>query len=68
MILLKHEEENLSREFWITVNEQYKLWKIGAIGIRNGYCLVKTLGPQDLMERFKKVMDDFMEEVNGDDQ
>lgn len=65
--LMNYEVEKTRGEFWIKVNDQYKLWKTGAVGIRNGYCLVKTISPEDFMNRLKGFMDEMMEEMNGND-
>lgn len=67
LITLNYQAGKLRDEFWYAVNDQYSLWKLGAIGIRNGYCIVKTIGPEELFNRFKTMMDEFMDEVNGED-
>lgn len=61
---LGHEAKRIELDFWFSVNSQYKLWKIPAIGIRDGYCLVKMMGPDDFLKRLKQVFDEFSEEIS----
>lgn len=64
--MLDYEIDRLKSDFWIRIADQYGLWKVPSIGIRNGYCLVKTIGPEDIMKRLKATLDDCMEELNDD--
>lgn len=61
--LLNYEAGKLRADFWFSLNDQYNLWKSPAIGIRNGFCIVKTLGPEDFIKRLKQVFDEFGEEL-----
>ena len=59
--------ERMRSEFWFELNTQYKLWKNAALAIRNGYCIVKTLSPQDFLDRLKGFMDEMGAELMGDE-
>lgn len=61
---LGYEAKKIERDFWFRVNKQYKLWKTPALGIRDGYCLVKMMGPDDFLKRLKEVFDAFSDELS----
>lgn len=63
MMTLDYELEALRNQFWLAVNKQYNTWKIGGVGLRNGYCLVKMRDPKELMNIIKRKLDEIKDEI-----